>query len=315
MEKHPSLSIIVEWENAKSADVNRGLAMLEVLVSQLKELSTDLPAPSEMILVHDAEDDGSRDIAKIVAPLVADFPGTVKFAPCHGLDYYEQKNFGARQATNDAILLIDCDIVPCPSWLRNLLDCFAAEKADVVCGATHLEQTSLYQKAFALFWFFPLPSENPHRRRTNRFFANNVLFRADLLKQMPFPTCDLVRGKCVLLADLLLAQNRLLMLEPAAKVIHPPPNGLAHFIKRALCAGQDNALLNNYDGPRTALRRYRQRMEKAIRRIRTHRREVNLSFLGMAGAIFIAVAYFGFVFTGEVISLYNRTIIREHLRV
>jgi glycosyl transferase family 2 len=74
-------------------------------------------------------------------------------APCRGLDYYQQKNFGAQQAKHEAILLVDCDIIPCNGWLRNLLECYVEEQADMMCGATHMEQRTLYEKAFALFWF------------------------------------------------------------------------------------------------------------------------------------------------------------------
>jgi hypothetical protein len=94
----------------------------------------------------------------------------------------------------------------------------------------------------ALSWFFPLPSECISCKASH-FWANNVLFRANLLKRTPFPECLLVRGNADLLARTLIASGRSMYWEPNAKVIHPPPNGLAHFIKDALCKGQDDAAM------------------------------------------------------------------------
>jgi glycosyltransferase involved in cell wall biosynthesis len=315
MQKIPSLSIIIEWENAKNADARRGRAMLAALTAQLLALAQEQPVIVELILIHDAAETDPAVMEADLKPIVASFPGSVMFAPCHDLDYYEQKNFGAGLARHDAILLLDCDVVPTPNWLRNLLDCYVAEGADLVCGATHMEQRTLYEKAFALFWFFPLASEVTQRRQTNRFFANNVVIRAEMLKSRPFPTSRLVRGKCRLLAETLIADQRVLMLEPTAKVIHPPPNGLRHFIKRALCSGHDDAMNNGYDGLRPAFWRYRSQLKHAARRILDHRREVDLGRLGAVSAIAVAAAYYGLIFTGEAISQINPHIIRNRLRV
>jgi glycosyltransferase involved in cell wall biosynthesis len=314
MQKIPSLSIVVEWENAKNADARRGRAMLSALTDQLLTLSTEQPVTAELILVHDAEETDSAEIAADLTPVVAAFPGPVTFAPCRDLDYYEQKNFGARQARNEAILLIDCDVIPTPGYLRNLLDCYIAEHADVVCGATLMEQRTLYEKAFAL-WFFPLASEIAAQRRISRFYANNVLFRGAVLRAKPFPAGDLVRGRCRLLADRLVADQHVLMREPTAKVMHPAPNGLTHFVKRALCHGHDDALKNYYDGFRHAAWRYRGQMKWVTNRIIARRGEVGLGRLGAAGAICIAMAYFGLIFAGEAISLVNPHLIRDRLRV
>lgn len=314
MQKIPSLSIVVEWENAKNADARRGRAMLAALTEQLLDLSTEQPVTVELILVHDAEETNPADIAADLESVVAAFPGPVTFTPCRDLDYYEQKNFGVRQAKHDAILLIDCDVIPAAGYLRNLLECYVAEKADVVCGATLMDQGTLYEKAFAL-WFFPLASEVPIRRKINRFYANNVLFRGEVLRATPFSAADLVRGKCRLLADKLVADQRVLLQEPAAKVIHPAPNGPVHFVKRALCHGHDDAMKNNYDGLRHAIWRYRGQMRWVTNRIMTRRGEVGLGRLGAAGAICIATVYFGLIFVGEAVSLINPHIIRDRLRV
>jgi hypothetical protein len=311
----PSLSIVVEWENAKNSDFHRGIAMLSSIADQLRNLSNPLPMVPELILIHDEDNGNSEESIAIVANALAGFPGSVSIVPCKKLDYYEQKNLGAQLATHEAILLVDCDIIPCSGWLQNLLACYVEERADVVCGATHMETRSLYEKTFAAFWFFPLASEMPPRSTTSQFFANNVLFRAEVLKNTPFPNAPLVRGKCTLLTEKLLKDHRSIYLEPSAKVIHPPPKGIAHFVKRALCSGQDNVVMETDRGLRGAFRRFRWQIKGAAKRIISHRHEVGLDPVGVVGATSIAASYITLQFVGEAISLISPQFIRENFRV
>ena len=311
----PSLSIVVEWENAKNSDVGRGRAMLMALIEQLRGLPQTPSVPPEMFLMYDGDDGDAATIMEQVRDITAGFPGQVTALPCHGLDYYEQKNAGADRAKNEAILFVDCDIIPSQGWLKNLLDCYVEEKADVVCGVTHMEEQSLYEKAFALFWFFPLPSEMKGRQSASRFFANNVLFRAEVFKNTPFPDAPLVRGKCLVLAKKLQADGRSICMEPRAMVLHPAPNGVRHFIKRALCSGQDNVLLRDDVGVRGALRRFRWQIKAAVQRIAKHHREVGLGACGAIAAMVIAATYIGLECAGELISLINPRLIRNNLRV
>jgi Glycosyl transferase family 2 len=320
----PSLSIVVEWENAKHSDFQRGRAMLCSLIEQLRNLSSQLPAPPELILVYDADEGDPEGSMDGLGDVTAGFPGTVTVAPCHGLDYYEQKNFGAQLAKNEAILFLDCDVVPRRGWLQNLLDCYVQEGADVVGGATHMDKRSTYEKAFAAFWFFPLASEVHKRRAASRFFANNVIIRAELFRSTPFPNSLLIRGQCALLADKLLADHRSIYLEPGAVVTHPPPNGLAHFAKRALCAGHDKVALRmdqrHWAGmlfrlPAAAVVRFWLEATAAAKRIILHRREAGLSSFEMVGAMGVAVSYIWFQFVGETISIINPRFVRKHFRV
>jgi glycosyltransferase involved in cell wall biosynthesis len=310
LQNMPSLSIVVEWEQTNNSDFHRGLKMLSSIADQLRNLPNPLPTAPELILVRD-EDDGNPSLANALAG----FPGSVSVVPCENLDYYEQKNLGAQQAKHEAILLVDCDIIPCSGWLQNLLDCYVEERADVVCGATHMESRSIYEKAFAAFWFFPLASEMPPRGTTSLFFANNVLFRAEILKSTPFPNAPLVRGKCLLLAEKLLQDRRSIYLEPSAKVIHPPPNGIAHFVKRALCSGQDNFVMETDRGLLGGFRRFCWQTMVAAKRIVSHRHEVGLGPLGVVGAAGIAASYFTLEFVGEAISVVSPHFIRKKFRV
>lgn len=311
----PSLSIVVEWENAKSSELDRARSMLVALADQTRRLSNRFPAAPELILVHDAEDSAAEDTLAVVRGAIGDFIGEIRVLPCEGLDYYAQKNFGAGAAHNQVVLLADSDIIPEPDWLERLLTCLVEEKADVVCGATHLDTGAFYEKAFAGFWFFPMRSETPPRQRSEHFFANNVAFRREVLAAFPFPDLPLVRGSCRVLAGTLLDNGKVIMIEPAARVGHPPPNGLAHFVKRALCSGQDNVHLQEEPGVLGAARRLKWQMVGARRRIMSHRRELGLGALGAVGALLVAAGYFGLEFIGDLVTRVNPTLIRTNLRV
>lgn len=311
----PSLSIIVEWENAKSSELARARAMLSALAEQTRRLSNRFPAPPELILVHDAEDGAAEDTLAAVRPSVGDFVGEIRVLPCEGLDYYAQKNFGAAQARNEVILLADSDIVPDEDWLERLLSCLVEENADVVCGATLLDTGTFYEKAFAGFWFFPTRSETGERRRSEHFFANNVAFRKDVLRDHPFPDLPLVRGSCTVLARTLLENGKVIMIEPAARVGHPPPNGLGHFVKRALCSGQDNVYLRPEPGPMGAARRLKRQIGETRRRIQRNREELGLGPMGAVGGLLVAACYFGLEFVGDLVTQVHPTLIRSNLRV
>ena len=210
----PALSVVIEWENAKNSASNRAMVMLRSLVQQLDAERMRLGGPTELILVHDAEETTASEILMSVESEMAGFSGLVKTVPVENLDYYQQKTMGASQSRGDAILFVDSDVIPASGWLSNLLNCYFNEKADVVCGTTCISTDSLYAKTFALFWFFPLAQDAGVRRRTNHFFANNVLFRASVFRDLPFPESDLVRGKCIQLARMLGEHQKSIFIEP-----------------------------------------------------------------------------------------------------
>ena len=314
----PALSVVIEWENVKNSESNRATLMLRTLVHQLDAERARFGGSPELIFVHDAEETTATEILKSVEPEISEFSGTVKTVPVEKLDYYQQKTLGASQSSGDAILFVDSDVIPAPNWLSNLLECYFAENADVVCGTTCITTNSLYSKAFALFWFFPLASDGGARRRTNHFFANNVLFRASVFRAHPFPDSDLVRGTCINLARILGEHQKSIFIEPKAFVDHPPPNGAKHFINRALCQGHDNVLMDERSSLFRAVKRSAGRFVNSSRRIFTRHSEVGMSVVSAPAALCIATAYNVIELAGEVFTLASgpeRHLIRENCRV
>ena len=322
---YPALSVVIEWENARNAKKARGPEMLHRLFAQLTALDNRFAAAPEVILVHDKDDNSAEQILAAIGTGQPPFRGSVRTCPCEGLDYYDQKNFGARGARGEAILFVDSDVIPEDGWLVALLECYIEEQADVVAGATYIHGPSLYECAFALFWFFPLEADYRRllRAPSTAFFANNVMFRAGAFR--PYPDAPLVRaGRWAMLADILLKSGQSIILEPRARTQHPAPNGVKHFVYRALCEGQDNVVQEKSADNRrlVALRRFRSALHRFGRnmlhsstKIATRHRDVGLNWLGALGAMFIALAYYGFTFCGELVTAVSPQFIRQNLRV
>jgi glycosyltransferase involved in cell wall biosynthesis len=314
---YPALSVVIEWENARNAKKARRAEMLRRLFAQLTALDNRFAAAPEVILVHDADDSNARQILAEIEAGPTPFRGNVRTCACEGLDYYDQKNFGAREARGEAILFIDSDVIPEDGWLEALLECYIDEAPDVVAGATYIHGSSLYERAFALFWFLPMEADyrGLSRGPTAFTFANNVMFRAGAFR--PVPDAPLVRARWDLLLDILSASRQSIILEPRARAQHPPPNGVKHFIYRALTEGQDNVVqYNSPNGKRfAALRRFRRNVLRSSGQITRRHREVGLNWPGALGAMFVAFAYYSFVFCGEVVTAVSPQFILRNVRV
>ena len=234
-----------------------------------------------------------------------------------GSTNYDQKNLGACEARGEIIIFIDSDVIPEDDWLEALLECYLEERPDVVAGATYINGPSLYDRAVPLRFF---PTEADYRRRSRapirHFFANNVLFRATVFRRSMFPDAPLVRGRCIMLADQILKSGHRIIAEPRARTQHPAPNGLKHFVYRALCEGQDNAHFESaHEKSFTALRHFKGNILRASRSIANHHGDVGLNRTGALGAMFIAFAYYGVTFCGELLTVAFPHLIRRNVRV
>ena len=102
-----------------------------------------------------------------------------------------------------------------------------------------MDTSSVYARAFSLFWFYdPEPKEDA-LVLTRRFPANSTVFERELFLAHQFPETDLFKGQCAMLADKLLEAGVKIHRQPGARVVHPAPNGLGHFVGRALLQGHD----------------------------------------------------------------------------
>lgn len=321
----PSVSVVIEWENARLSELGRTREMLAALSTQLREVEDRMAEPPELIVLHDAE---AVDPA-LVRGCVEEAFGTppriaLRTETTDGDGYYAQKNAGAALATRDLLLFLDSDVVPEPGWLSTLLGNFADPKVDVVCGNTYVDAEDFASRAFALFWFFPLrsaatpdaaPVESEH------FFANNVVFRRELFNAYRFPELPMMRGQCVQLARRLREDGHTILIDRRARVSHPPPNGLSHFVRRALVEGHDAVQQDRLrGGGRYGFGlgtpwRFVRSVGGAAKRIGTHRKDVGLGPVGAAGAMGLALGYYALCAAGEVLGRVSPGLVKRHLSV
>jgi glycosyltransferase involved in cell wall biosynthesis len=304
-----SFSVIIEWENAKLSELGRTRCMLSVLGEQILALDPSKWRQPEIVILYDPVAIDPKLIHETVEVAMGQTSpvSALKILPAQNMRYYELKNYGATQTEADVLVFLDSDVIPEPGWLVALLDGIAQPGVDVIGGNTYIAPESLYTRAFALSWFFPLRSEAGEPAPSEHFFANNVAFRKAVFDKHHFPCDKKFRGQCVDLASTLRENNYGLFLHPAARVSHPPPNGVYHFITRALCAGHDQVVTarkhQREAGIKAAWQRFLHQIRASRKRIRAHRSEVALGTAASLAAQGIVVAYYGLVFVGECITM------------
>lgn len=314
------MSIVVEWENARLAEAERPMAMLAELARQLDQLAEAAPRPVEILLLHNPEAVDAATVGAVVDRARPRDRWAAEFRLLASADrtYYQQKNFGVANSRHEIVLLLDSDVVPEPGWLARLLAAFDDPAVRVVCGSTYVELGSLYERAVALFWLFPLRPETERLEEAKSFYANNVAFRRAVIAANPFPDLPTFRGQCRMLSERLRRQGLRILRHTGARVSHPPPNGLRHFVNRALCEGHDEAVRDREQGRRLlrrAFKDYGRRMRYATGRVVADRAAVGLSPLGAAGAWGMAWSYYSLKLAGRLLTALHPGIVRRHFPI
>ncbi len=318
----PSVTVVVEWDNARLSELRRARATLRTLHDQLLALGPILEQSRLLILFDDASVPW-RLIEETLQAELADERVRLRSqaVAATGLTYYALKNHGASLADTEIVGFVDSDVVPEPDWLPKLLEPFGDPHVQVVCGNTYMTTDSVYAKAFALFWFFHLRAADGPPRPVKEFFANNVAFRRRVLEAYPYPPQPGFKGSCIDLGKTLRANGITVWQQPGARVQHPPPNGPWHFVCRALCEGHDNAVRQAAQGVasqrslKSVYWRFRGSLADSVHRIRGNREQVALSRAGVPFAIGIAALYYVLVLAGECVSVRYPGAIRRYFAI
>jgi hypothetical protein len=319
-----SVSIVIEWENARLAEAERPLRMLASLAAQLDALAATSSREVEIVLLFNPEAVDESAIGSIVdhARPRSEWPARFRLLPSGDLRYYQQKNHGAHSTSGDIVIFLDSDVVPEPDWLAKILSAMEDPAVDVLCGSTYVDCTGFYDRAFALFWLFPLRTGTDELEQADMFFANNVAFRRRVIEANPFPDLETFRGQAGALSKLLAGQGIAIVRHQGARCAHPPPNGLRHFVSRALCEGHDaglRGLERRGRKPaklaRRSFRTFGQRMGRATSRIRLGYTAVGLSPLGAAGAWSLALAYNSLYLAGQLLAGIQPTFVPQHFPI
>jgi hypothetical protein len=327
------LSIIVEWANIRLNGEERAARLLERLGRQWQDiLARDHPETLprevrpflerferrvELFLVSPTPVSGALD-----QDVRRRLPGTfdVAIQVAEGLEYYPLKNLGATLARGDILLFVDSDVVPDDGWLAHLLGSFARPDVHVVCGQTYIPPTDLVSRAFALSWIFGLPEPSAGLVKVDRFYANNLAFRARVFRGTQFrPLGRRTRGACSLLREDLDRLGIPVWENRAASVAHSRPSSLGHFLARALAQGRDQYLAHS-DG--RSLRGLRGSLEfaagqfaRGITRARRDWRRVGLRRRDVPVALAVISSYHGIFVLGGLLTHASPAFMGRHFRV
>jgi len=298
-----NVSIVIEWENVLLSGDSRAKRMLGRVIEQ----ANSLPICREILI---SATDQQTNLEERPPELRADISWRLIVNPSS--HYYDLKNLGARDSTCEVIVFIDSDVIPEPEWLEQLLAPFEDTSTQVSCGRAYIEPNNLYNKAFALFWFFPIRPKAAEMAgssswaNTDHFFANNIAFRRDTVLRHPFVAGTVTsRGACLDLAkDLKLAKIPI-VLNKQALVAHPPPLPGKHFILRALAQGRD-CYLRGHGVERNIFLscwRWVWNSGRTVLKITWLHRRVKLPLIQVPLAWLIGLTYYGLYWVGEVATM------------
>lgn len=313
------VSLIVEWDNVRFADVARGQRMLEALRDQVQEV----PGPCEILVLYNEHTVDGGQLRQVTDRVLGNAPTVVHVIPTRGLAYYQLKNEGSRRATGSIIVFVDCDVVPEAGWLRQLLQSFEDPGIVVCAGNTYIEHDGLYTDAMAIGWLmFPMRSPDGPPRPSSWFFANNVAFRRDVFERYPFPDdVEQFRGQCYRLAQRLRANGIQIYMNPSARTAHPAPRGVGHFIRTAVCEGHDRFQFPRMAGARDALtlraiiRRFRGDLVRAWRGVVWRRHEADLARARVPVGLAVATSFYTLCCLGEILALRAPHVVRRYFAI
>jgi len=319
----PSFSIVIEWENARLSELHNTREMLAELRRQLTELAPSLAGPAEIIFVYQPDRIAETlitDVAGVVFPAGGPL-AEIRMIPAPERRYYEMKNDGALQATGEIVVFLDSDVVPEPGWLAAILRSFDDPKIVSVQGNTYVPPETTYSRAFALFWMFPLRAADGPVVSSVSGYANNIAFRRELFpNENGFPDLPHYRWHAGVLLRSLAARQHRLIHQPLARVQHPPPNSVHHFVSRALCEGHDKFLVSVVGGERTGLLRgaywyYRGSLENVFTGIRNYGEDVGLGPIGRFGAAIVGITFSTVGLVGFFLARFAPGVIRHYFAV
>src|SRR5262249_45549030 len=146
-----TVSVIIEWENAKLSELDRARRMLSQLGKQMEAAAAKRQLSADLIVLYDNEAiDESIPREAVAGAIPAErWPGSIRFEPAPHQRYYEQKNTGAKLSNADVLVFLDSDVIPDDGWLEGLLSAMEDPKVQFVGGETYHATDTFYDKMFA----------------------------------------------------------------------------------------------------------------------------------------------------------------------
>lgn len=256
-------------DNARIAGLDAAQRTLAALAVQ----AAALPLCCELLVAHNPVDLARSDVEQVLAAarVRATAPGmdvTVLSVPDGR--YYEMKNAGSRAARGLVVLQTDADVTIEPGFLAGLVQPFEDPDVQVITGNTYIGPfDTLLDRAVALFWHFPLRSDETTLRPCTIINANSVAARREVFLRFPFQIDRRYRGACQDFAADVRAAGIATWEQPAARCAHPKPGGWLGTARRALWQGHDRCLERQWNN---------ESMAGPVRAVRGLNRSVTLAF-------------------------------------
>ena len=297
--------------------------MLRQLSKQIVEISPNLSSKPEVIIVYDSDNFEHCQVEQFVNQQLEPCRSMIdlRIIPAAKLRYYELKNYGVQQSHQDIIILLDSDIIPKEGWLVAMLEPFQNPGTSILT-ALHSYPKSLCEKAFSVIWNWNFKSENGDQiYERDRFSCHNAAFRREILEANPFPPLPQFRGSCAVLGDRLRLQGYKILCQPKSRTYHPAPNGLQHFVAKALSEGHDIAIdrrrtrkVNEASMPNDN-QQNRLSLHEIFSHIRQKYRSIDLSRKETVCTLGIVFTYFLFMYIGFKVSSVKPELILRHLKL
>src|SRR4051812_3132955 len=259
-------------DNARTVGLTAARRQLAALAAQ----AAALPLRWELVVVHDPADISTADVERTLdeAAVRALAPGLeITVLPVPGARYYALKNAGSRAARGAVVLQTDADVVIEPDFVAAVVKAFERPEVQVVTGNTYIHPCdTMLDRAVALFWHFPLRSEETTPRPGTIINANSVAARREIFLQFPFPIDRRLRGACQDFGADVRAAGHVTWQDPAIRWGHPKPGGWLGMARRALWQGHDRCWERRWRnepmaGPVRAARSLRLSLAGAMERV------------------------------------------------
>lgn len=306
------LSIVIEWKNQAFAADARAAAMLERLAEQWPPIAragavagVPFDPCCELLPVVDCAAARSHLHALIGSRFDGD-PGrfSVRILDGEGLAYYQLKHRGALASRGDLLIFLDSDVIPDAGWLEALLGAAVQPDIAMVCGDTYIQPDGLMGRTFSAIWFSLPSARRGGLERDVKCAANNLACRADFYRDHPFidvPGAN--RGVLPEMRRGLAAAGILMYRCPSARVSHPTPNGLGHFLTHALGRGRNLYFRARQDDDPTGLPvRVWRKLSAAAGRLLRNRRAAGLRAWELPAALALVLSYYALLGLGTLLT-------------
>jgi len=307
MAEHPTYSIVMEMENAKSIDWDEIGLGLKALAREIAQVSATGFARPKVIISHGGLE---TDAASLRSSIGAEAPqlaqvADLAFAACPGGRYYDLKNNGIPWSEGSILVFLDSDTVPERSWLSTLLKPFDDPETICVNGHTYLSHDDFFSRTFALIWFFPMAEGDKRFASKRAINANNIAFRRDWISSHPFPAHNGFKVSCTLLMHQLWGEGHKIV-NVDARVHHYSPRGWRFFFWRALVTGRDaDRKFVELHSPSRARRivksftRWGTMSWRTLRRVVNHAPQTGMPAWQIPFAAIVGLTFYTFAFLGH----------------